>query len=357
MNNDRPTPLVEDLEGTRGKLARWLSDEVANGAEVTVSDLKIPDANGMSNVTLLFEISWDDGSTIHRVPCVGRLQPEIAKPVFPEYDLAMQYRVMDELGRRTTVKTPPLLGLETDPAVLGNPFYVMHRIEGRVPGDMPPYTMGGWLMEDVGPAERRDLWEAGVKAMANIHRQDYKALGFDFLERPELGATALAQQLSYWENYVAWGLEGLECPDATAALKWLRDNQPIAEPTRLCWGDARAGNVIFSNDNKQVNAVLDWEMVTIGNPLQDVAWWNYLDRFFSEGLNCPRLEGIPEHADTVALWEAETGLSGADYHYYEVYAGLRYAVIMSRIMVASGQLDQVADNFAVALLRVVMNEH
>ncbi len=241
--------------------------------------------------------------------------------------------------------------------MLGNPFYIMRRIDGRVPGDMPPYTMGGWMMEEIGPDQRKQLWEAGIKAMAEIHRQDYRALGFDFLERPQLGETALAQQLSYWERYLDWGLEGMACPDASAALQWLRANQPADEPTRLCWGDARAGNMIFSPDCTQVNAVLDWEMVTIGNPLQDVAWWNYLDRFFSEGLNCPRLEGIPSHADTVALWETETGLSGADYHYYEVYAGLRYAVIMSRIMVATGQTDQVADNFAVALLRIVMGEH
>lgn len=357
MNNERPTPLVEDLEGTRRKLEQWFTQHVAGGAAVSITDLKIPEATGMSNVTLLFDARWQADGGEHEIPCVGRLQPEIAKPVFPEYDLALQYRVMDTLGKQTPVKAPPLLGLEMDPAVLGNPFYIMKRIEGRIPGDMPPYTMGGWMMEEIGPEQRRSLWEVGIKAMAQVHQQDYKALGFDFLERPELGQTALAQQLSYWEHYMEWGLEGIPCPAAADALAWLRANQPANEPTRLCWGDARMGNLIFSQDCRGVNAVLDWEMVTIGNPLQDLVWWNYLDRFFSEGLNCPRLEGIPDYAESVALWERETGLSGEHYHYYEVYAALRYGVILSRIMVASGQLDQVAENFSIALLRTVMNEH
>lgn len=356
MDSERPTPLVEDLEGTRRKLEQWFTQNVAGGAPVAISDLKIPEATGMSNVTLLLDASWEHNGQRQERPCVGRLQPQIERPVFPEYDLAMQYRVMDTLGRETPVKAPPLLGLETDPAVLGNPFYIMERIDGRVPGDMPPYTMGGWLMEEVGPEQRRNLWCAGLKAMAEIHRQDYQALGFDFLERPHWGDTALEQQLSYWENYVDWGLEGIACPTAEEAMAWLRVHQPADEPTRLCWGDARIGNMIFNHECTAVNAVLDWEMVTIGNPLQDLAWWNYLDRFFSEGLNCPRLEGLPDRAETVALWEAETGLSAADYGYYELYAAYRYAVIMSRIMVATGQQDQVAENFAIALLRTVMQE-
>lgn len=356
MSDERPTPQVEDIEGTRRVLADWLSRTTTGGAPAEVSHLRIPDATGMSNVTLLFDLSWQENGSVRHIPCVGRLQPEIAKPVFPEYDLAMQYQVMETLGQHTPVKTPPLLGLEMDTSVLGTPFYIMQRIPGRVPGDMPPYTMGGWMMDDIGPAERKTLWESGIRALAEIHRQDYRKLGFTFLERPELGDTPLAQQLSYWEHYLEWGLDGTPCPDLSNALAWLRQHQPSNEPTGLCWGDARAGNMIFSDDG-QVNAVLDWEMVTLGNPLQDLVWWNYLDRFFSEGLNCPRLEGVPSSAESLALWEAETGLSGANYHYYEVFAGVRYALILSRIMAATGQADQVADHFGIALLRTIMNEH
>ena len=357
MKNERPTPLVEDLEGTRKKLEEWFRQRIAAGSDVSISDLKIPESSGMSNVTLLFDAHWDEGGRPIRRPCVGRLQPEIEKPVFPEYDLGLQYRVMDTLGQRTDIPVPPLLGLEENPDVLGKPFYIMQRMEGRVPGDMPPYTMGGWLMEEATPAQRRLLWEVGLATMARIHRLDHRALGFEFLARPEQGDTPLQQQLAYWQHYIDWGLEGRPCPAAEEAMAWLRAHQPAAEPTALCWGDSRIGNMMFSPDCSEVRAVLDWEMVTLGNPLQDVVWWNYLDRFFGEGLGMDRLEGLPDHRETLAMWERETGFSAADHHYYEVFAGLRYGVIMSRIMVATGQPEQVADNIAIALLRKVMEEH
>ncbi|MDY0006918.1 MAG: phosphotransferase family protein [Spongiibacteraceae bacterium] len=353
MNNERPTPLIDDLEGTRSKLQHWFNARL--GTPVTVSELTIPEATGMSNVTLLFDIRYEQGGRPVQQGCVGRLQPEIARPLFPEYDLALQYRVMDILGRRTEVRAPPLLGLEEDPSVLGTPFYIMARIDGRVPGDMPPYTMGGWLMEDTRPDQRKRIWEAGVCEIAKIHRLDYRALGFDFLAHPADGATALQQQLRYWENYLSWGMEGQANPICAGALAWLRGNQPRQEPTTLCWGDARIGNMMFGPDG-QVSAVLDWEMVTLGNPLQDIMWWWYMDRFFSAGIGLPRLEGLPDRAATLALWEAESGFSSDDAHYYEVFAGLRYGLIMSRIMVGSGQTDQVASNFALSLLETVLSE-
>ncbi|WP_101758123.1 phosphotransferase family protein [Oceanicoccus sp. KOV_DT_Chl] len=309
----------------------------------------------MSNVTLMFEIHYQqDGIEVEQA-CVGRLCPEIEKPVFPEYDLSEQYKVMEILDSKTSLPTPPLLGLELDTRVLGTPFYIMKKIEGRIPGDMPPYTMGGWMMEEVGPAERAALWNAAIRSMAQLHQLDYQALGFDFLA-PAAGKTALQAQLDYWQRYLEWGLEGTPCPICDQALQWLNDNQPKNEPTTLCWGDARLGNLIISQDCQSIAAVLDWEMAVLGNPVQDLAWWNFIDRTFSEGLGMPRLEGLPSVQDTNKLWEQASGFSAKDYHYYEVFAGLRYGLIMARLMVAQGQFDQVANNFVVTLLAKVMAE-
>ena len=97
-------------------------------------------------------------------------------------------------------------------------------------------------------------------------------------------------------------------------------------------------------------------MATLGNPIQDIAWWNFLDRTFSEGLGMPRLDGLPSYEETVERWQQRSGLSAADYDYYLVFGGLRYGLIMARIMVAQGQLEQVADNFVVNLLAKVMEE-
>ena len=93
-------------------------------------------------------------------------------------------------------------------------------------------------------------------------------------------------------------------------------------------------------------AVLDWEMVTLGNPIQDLGWWMFVDRHHSEGLESPRLPGFPERAETIARYEASTGMQVRDLEYYEAFAGFRFGVIMIRLaqqMVDYGVLPEDSD--------------
>jgi len=189
--------------------------------------------------------------------------------------------------------------------------------------------------------------------MGRFHRLDYKQLGFGHLQVP--GVTALQQQLAYWQDYLDWALEGDGHAICQAALDWLQSRQPVAEPTVLCWGDARLGNIIFSESLDSVAAVLDWEMAVLGNPVQDLAWFNYLDTTFAEGLGMPRLAGLPGYDETVAQWEEVAGFSARDYDYYLIFAGMRYALILSRIMLATGQVQEVQGNFACQLLQKTMD--
>ena len=116
-----------------------------------------------------------------------RVQPT-GFQVFPEYDLALQVRTL-ELLAGTNVPVPRALWFEAeDRSVLGAPFYVMARVAGRVPTDQPPYHSGGWMTE-ASPEERAAIWWGGIECIAKIHRLDWKALGFGFLEKPELGDT------------------------------------------------------------------------------------------------------------------------------------------------------------------------
>ena len=91
MDNARPTPLIEDIDGTRHKLEAWISSN--RGQDVRIQELTIPEATGMSNVTLLFDITWDENGQQRSEPLVARLQPSIERPVFPDYDLSLQYEV------------------------------------------------------------------------------------------------------------------------------------------------------------------------------------------------------------------------------------------------------------------------
>ena len=82
MKEERPTPLVEDLDGTRTKLEGWFSER--RDTAITITGLDIPEGTGMSNVTLLFDIHWQQDGRNHSQSCVARLQPEIERPVFPQ---------------------------------------------------------------------------------------------------------------------------------------------------------------------------------------------------------------------------------------------------------------------------------
>jgi aminoglycoside phosphotransferase (APT) family kinase protein len=248
--------------------------------------------------------------------------------IFFEPEFETQFHVMRALAN-TDVPVPPTHWYEANQSLLGAPFFVMSRVEGRVPSDNPPYTMEGWLLETT-PVEQSAVWWAGVDAMAAVHRQDWRALGLDLLDRPERGKAGIDQQLAYYRDYLAWAGRGKPQPTAEAGLAWLESNRPDDDDrVGLCWGDARIGNIMFG-DGRAV-AVLDWEMVTLGNPVQDLAWYVFLDRHHSDGIGAPRVPGFASREETVDRWETLTARSAEHLDYYEVFAAFRFSVIMIRV--------------------------
>lgn len=323
-----PIPQQRDPETTRKQLTEWMAAKLPAADGLELSELSGPTSTGFSNDTLLFDATWTEGDVAHADGFVARVRPS-GYQIFPEVDVALQYQVMKILGEQTDVPVPRMWWLEEDESVLGAPFYVMSKVDGRIPTDNPPYTMEGWV-HDAAPEQQERLWWTGIDTMTRVHRLDWRALGFDFLDRPELGRPGLDQQLAYYDEYFAWAARGKPQPIAEAALDWVKANRPIdEEPLGLCWGDSRISNQIFRDF--ECVAVLDWEMVTLGNPEQDLAWWIFLDRHFSEALSVARLPGFPSYDATVARYEQLTGRPVRHLDYYQVFAGLRFAVIMMRV--------------------------
>jgi aminoglycoside phosphotransferase (APT) family kinase protein len=86
--------------------------------------------------------------------------------------------------------------VETDPDVLGGAFFVMDRVEGRVPPDVLPYTMEGFVL-DLTDGQRRRLQDSTVDALAEIHGVplgEHTA----FLEYDQPGDTALRRHVNHW---------------------------------------------------------------------------------------------------------------------------------------------------------------
>ena len=327
-----PTPWKRDLDAARSSLSGWMRRQLPGARDFELSELVAPQSSGFSNETLLCDARFtrDGRSQLERL--VIRVQPT-GFQVFPEYDMRLQFRTMQLLAR-TDVPVPRMFWIEEqDRSVLGAPFYVMGRVEGRVPSDSPPYNASGWLTE-LPDAEVAAIWWGGIECLAKVARLDHRAAGFSFLERPELGHSALDQNLAYYRSYHDWAARGRAQPTADAAYAWLASKRPEGEPTGLVWGDARIGNILF--DGTRPAAVLDWEMVTLGSPEVDLGWTLFLDRYHSIGVGVPRLPGFPSREASVERWEELAGHRVRHLHYYEVFAGYRFAVVMMRLAQQAG---------------------
>jgi aminoglycoside phosphotransferase (APT) family kinase protein len=327
---------IIDTDLAAKRLADWLASKMPDVQDITVTDVHVPGAGGLSNETVLFTANWQQGGATTTRGMVARVQPD-GPGVFPDYDLHKEANVIKALGEHSPVPVPDVYFFEDDPSVFGSPFLVMQRIDGRIPADDPPFTSSGWVL-DLTAEQRAQMWHNSIDVLAQIHAADWRELGLDFLDTPE-NHSGLDAGLAQWRRTFEWAAEGEPNPTIEAALRWLEENKPNGdEPKVLNWGDARVGNIIYSDDLVPV-AVLDWEMVTLASREQDVGWWLFLMRHHTEGVGLPLPDGIPGHRATVDHYERITGHRLQNLHYYEVLAGTRLSILMVRaahLMIAAG---------------------
>jgi aminoglycoside phosphotransferase (APT) family kinase protein len=320
------TTTVTDLVELRDRLRHWLWAAV--GSPVEVGEVARPAEGGMSSISLLFEATWDG----QRHPLVVRMPPDSsAFPVFPAYDLRRQYDVITAVAKHSDVPVPELLWLEESPQPLGKPFIVMRRVDGVVPTDNPPYVFFGWFF-DATPEQRARLQERALEVLASLHAIPDAEQTFPMLAS---GSDALRAHVDAQREYYEWTRrdDGLRIPVIEETFDWLEANWPSDPgPTVLSWGDARIGNMIF--DDFAPVAVLDWEMAGLGPREIDVAWYLYIHRFFQDLAELFEQPGLPDVARRTEVVDAYERLSGhtlRDMDWYLMYAGLRYAIVMSQV--------------------------
>ena len=165
-----------------------------------------------------------------------------------------------------------MVGLEEDPTVLGRPFLVTTRVEGRLIDSSAPYLSRGWLHDESEQCQTR-LIKSFLGVLAAIHRCE---LSDDCGERIEpracLGGTAGA--LDRWSWYLEWADSKGSAPDELHdALEWCRANTPPDEPEpSLLWGDPQLANAVFADDGS-IRAVLDFELAAVGPAELDLGWF------------------------------------------------------------------------------------
>lgn len=212
-------------------------------------------------------------------------------------------------ARAAGAPVPHVLIADNSPAALGNPFLICDEIKGETIVRRIQRQLDG----SDGPAARTRLLQQCAQAAAAIHRAD--------TEIPDL---THEDQLTEWRQRLD------EMGDTTAtfewAFRWLAAHRPPPSPAVLVHGDFRMGNLIV--DRADLAAVLDWELVHVGQAYEDLAWFCIRAWRFGApaGLGAGGLGSIDSFLRAYEQASATT-VDRVAFHWWLVLATLRWGVI------------------------------
>lgn len=313
---DQPGEVRDEDAFDTAAVAAWLSSRV-DGLGALEEVRQYP--GGASNLTYLLRFAGRE--LILRRPPAGHK----AKSA---HDMRREYRVQSALAP-VYPYVPKMLALCTEPDVLGSDFYVMERIDGLIlRGDLPE---GVTLSEP----QARQLALGTFDRLIELHGVDPEAAGLDDLGK---GAGYVERQVSGWTDRYRRARTP-DVPECADVMAWLSANQPDDVAICVIHNDFRFDNVVLDGpDTRNVVGVLDWEMATLGDPLMDLAgslaYWTQADDDETAQLmrkQPSHLPGMPTRHELVDHYCARTGLSAANWTFYEVFGQFRLAAIMQQI--------------------------
>jgi aminoglycoside phosphotransferase (APT) family kinase protein len=235
------------------------------------------------------------------------------------------------VAERSQVPVPAVRWLEPASAPLGASFFVMERADGVAAPDVMPYVFGSWLSE-ASPADQAKVQQRSVEILCGIHAVEATDAEQAFLELDEPGATPLRRHVAGQKSFYEWGRRGRRFPVVERLFRWLDENWPERESgSRLCWGDARIGNVLW-HDFAPV-AVLDWECAAVAPREFDLGWLIFFHRYFqdyAEQANVPGMPGFLRRDDVAEAYAAASGHEPRNLDWYLAYAALRQALVSIR---------------------------
>src|SRR5262249_36238856 len=160
----------------------------------------------------------------------------------------------------THVPVPPPPLLCTEEAVIGQMFYLMDAVPGRILVDA--------AMPDQTPAERFAIFESMNDVLARLHKVDPSKVGLG-----DYGRTGhyIARQVARWSRQYA-ELKTEEIAAMDRLIAWLPAHIPAEDPTTIVHGDYRLGNLIVHPSEPRIVAVLGSERRTPCHPLFRAAY-------------------------------------------------------------------------------------
>jgi len=277
-------------------------------------------ASGASNLT--YALDYPDRRMVLRRPPFG------TKPK-SGHDMHREYRIMTEL-KPVFEAVPNTIFYTGDESIIGAEFYVMDRSEGPLIHTNIPKE---W---EWGAKETGQLCENFFQKLVELHQVDFKAAGLGDFGKPE---GYVDRQIFGWnKRYEKAWTDNVDKFDDVR--QWLEDMRPKVELGHsIVHGDFRIDNCILkAGDPTQINAILDWEISALGDPLMDLgntlAYWIEKDdppamhMMIRQPSAAP---GMMNRQEVTDFYAAKTGADVSNIQFYYVYGIFRLAVIIQQI--------------------------
>lgn len=223
-------------------------------------------SGGASKLQMAFDLDWDR-------PGIGRETTAMVLRMEPAESLVATSRLREfELIRamRGHVPVPEVFWCDEEGEYLPYPALVYGFAQGVTkPGDSNSGVSGTGIR--LSPELRVHLAPQFVGHLARIHAVDPLTAKLSAFTFPAPGTQCAEWSINWWQR--VWEEDADEdVPLLRLAGAWLRRNMPILEAPVIVHSDYRLGNFLFTEEDKRITALLDWELGRLGDRHQDIAW-------------------------------------------------------------------------------------
>ena len=283
-----------------------------------------PLTGGTSSLTFLAELT---GVAPEETPVVLKVAPPGLAPL-RNRDVLRQARLQKAVQGAYRALAPDVLFSDPgDPPGIP-PFMAMN----LVPGECVEPVLSDDA--DRPPAQQvRARYFDAMRVLALLHRIVPAEAGLG--DEPAVG---LADEVDRWTRAFAT-LPAELAGDYQRAAKALRASLPAALPPAVNHGDYRLGNTLCAGT--RVNAVIDWEIWSVGDPRIDLAWLT----FFTDDAGHPAVApgtvaGTPTGREIVRAYENTIGASVPDLGWFDALTRYKEAGVTGLLLKRAHKLGR-----------------
>ena len=317
--------VADNLSFDLSALNDYLRDQSSNVPEVL--DYK-QFKGGQSNPTYL--LTTVEGEYVLRRKPPGKLLKSA-------HAVDREYKVLTGLND-TNVPTPKTSILCEDENVIGTAFYIMEYCKGNIYWDP--------VASEIDISRRKKVFDQMNLGISRLHTQNYLEIGLEDYGKP---GNYIERQVSRWtKQYFDSETEALK--SMHNLIDWLPKHTPPQKYTSIVHGDYRLDNVVFF-DNDEIQAMLDWELSTIGDPLADFGYHCMLWHVGEISDEAAGSLGIHSEKEYVDLYLSRTKMQlESEWDFYIIFSLFKAAGI------CQGILGRVRDGTAASDFAVEMGK-